>query len=300
MEDYLNLKFGEVVRSQNADYSCLQRLGSGGTAEAYLMMATKGALRGQLFALKMFRRLSKPEWRENFVEEVKFLSVSNHPAIMRVYDEGIFREKYPFVVAEYLPDTLRRLLQTTPIIMAKLTYAVQLISALEYLSKAEIRVVHRDIKPANIFIKGSSCVLGDFGLIKRVGSESGEDREMLKSSFGPRMPRNYRTPDLIEYFRGGAPPTPKSDIYQLGLVFAEMFSGKNPQRMMETGDFCEPIRIGDFFIAGGLWKELKNLILPMLEPEPANRPSAEELATPWLGLLLEVAKVLYGLDGRVI
>ena len=107
MEDYLNLAFRLVLRSQvGADYTCLQRLGTGGTAETYLMLAVSGPLRGQLFAVKVFRRLSKPDWRANFLDEIKFLQGCDHPAVMRVFDEGLYLEKHPFVVAEYLPGTL--------------------------------------------------------------------------------------------------------------------------------------------------------------------------------------------------
>src|SRR5262249_27408858 len=204
--------------SGGSDYTCLQRLGMGGTAETYLMLATSGLLRGQIFAVKVFRRQSKPEWRANFLDEIKFLQSCDHPAVMRVFDEGLYLDQYPFVVAEYLPGTLRNVLRTSPLMMAKMGYAVQMLSALEFLATAAVSVVHRDIKPANVFIKGGSCVLGDFGLMKRTKADTTVDREMIKESLGPRMPRGYRTPDLIEYLKGGPAPTDKSDIYQLGLV----------------------------------------------------------------------------------
>ena len=89
MEDYLNLPFEEVLKSQTADYKCLQRLGWGGSAETYLMLSTAGLLRGQLFAVKVFRRLSRPEWQANFLDEIKFLQSCNHPAVMRVFDNLI-------------------------------------------------------------------------------------------------------------------------------------------------------------------------------------------------------------------
>src|SRR5207302_4112572 len=104
--------------------------------------------------VKLFRRLSKPEWLANFLEEIKFLQGCDHPAVMRVFDEGVFLDKHPFVVAEYLPGTLGNVLRTNPTMMAKMASAIQMISALEYLSRPDISVVHRDIKPANVFIKG--------------------------------------------------------------------------------------------------------------------------------------------------
>lgn len=299
MDESLNLRFEiDVVKSHSADYTCLQRLGVGGTAETYLVLASAGPLRGQLFALKIFRRLSKPEWRENFLGEVKFLQRCNHPAVMRVFDEGLYHEEHPFVVAEYLPDTLGNVLGAAPPMMAKMAFAVQLLSALEYLSLPDITVVHRDIKPANVFIKGRSCVLGDFGLMKRLTVNRELDREMLKISVGPRMPRNYRTPDLVEYYKGGPVPTEKSDVYQLGLLFAEMFSGTNPQKRMKSNDFAEPVRLHDFSIEGGLSQPIKELILPMLDPDPAKRPTAAQLVIPWNSLFLTAARRSHALEGR--
>src|SRR5437660_10923348 len=112
MEDYLNLPFRTVLQSPaGSDYTCLQRLGMGGTAETYLMLARSGPLRGQLFAVKVFRRLSKPAWRDNFLAEIKFLQTCNHPAVMRVFDEGLYQDEHPFVVAEYLPGTLGSVLR---------------------------------------------------------------------------------------------------------------------------------------------------------------------------------------------
>jgi serine/threonine protein kinase len=300
MEDYLDLPFRAVLNSETADYTCLQRLGLGGTAETYLMLATAGPLRGQFFAVKVFRRLSKPEWRTNFLDEIKFLQSCNHPAVMRVFDEGLYLNQHPFVVAEYLPGTLGNVLRTGPLMMPKMGYAVQLLSALEYLANGRVPVVHRDIKPANVFIKGGSCVLGDFGLMKRVTADPAIDREMVKESLGPRMPRGYRTPDLIDYLKGGPAPTDRSDVYQLGLVFAEMFSGANRQRPMKTNDFSEPIELAPFYIPGGLGKPIKDLIEPMFRLDPAQRPSARELLPRWQDLFLEAAKRAHALDGRVV
>jgi serine/threonine-protein kinase len=301
MDEYLNLPFRTVLQSQaGANLSCLQRLGSGGTAETYLMLATSGPLRGQLFAVKVFRRLSKPDWRTNFLDEIKFLHTCSHPAVMRVFDEGLYLDQHPFVVAEYLPNTLSSMIRTSLPMMVKMGFALQLLSALEYLASEPVAVIHRDIKPANVFIKGGSCVLGDFGLMKRQSIDAEPDRAMLKESLGPRMPRNYRTPDLVVYYKGGPVPTAKSDVFQLGLVLAEMFSGSNPERPMIAGDFGEDVVLDSFYIPGGLGKPIKDLIEPMLHPDPVRRPSAAELLPPWQGLFLVAAQRSHALEGRVV
>lgn len=300
MADFLRLRFQEAIVSKNATYQMLQKLGTGGSAETYLMLAISGSHRGQVFAVKLFRRLSRPEWQQAFLDEIKFLQGCNHLSVMRVFDEGVYLQKHPFVVAEYLPNTLERALRTSPRMMAKLGYVLQLLSALEFLARPQVAVIHRDIKPANIFIKGASCVLGDFGLIKRVSSEVPQDRERVKESLGPGMPRNYRTPDLIDYLNEGPPPTEKSDIYQLGLVFAEIFSGRNPQKPMVGQDYSQKIELEDFRIEGGLGIPLKKLIRPMLEEKPENRPKASEAMIEWRELFLRAAKQSNALEGFVL
>lgn len=219
---------------------------------------------------------------------------------MRVYDDGLHLDQHPFVVAEYLPNTLFDRLRTRPTMMEKLRYSLQLLSALNYLAGDKIAIVHRDIKPANVFIKGGSCVLGDFGLMKRQRVDVNIDREMVKASFGPRMPRRYRTPDLIAYMQGGDPPTGQSDVYQVGLVLAEIFSGSNPQVPMGGSDFAEPIRLKDFTIDGDMGEMLRGAIRPMLEADPANRPTSADALAQWQELFLEAAKRSLALEGRVI
>jgi serine/threonine-protein kinase len=109
-----------------------------------------------------------------------------------------------------------------------------LLSALRYLASSRPPVVHRDVKPQNIFIKGRSCVLGDFGLMKVLNGSEEMDREVFRESTGPGMPYYYRTPDLIAYAKGEANITPKSDVFQLGLVAAELFTGWNPANKSEN------------------------------------------------------------------
>jgi len=128
-----------------------------------------GDNKGILFALKVFRRLSSTKRRERFLNESQFLKTCSHPAIMCVFDDGVYRaqngDQYPFVIAEYLPSTLADVIRRKDVPMVqKVSLALDLVSALGYLDNLNQKVVHRDIKPQNIFVKGRSCVLGDFGL----------------------------------------------------------------------------------------------------------------------------------------
>src|SRR5438132_11302718 len=97
MNDQFELRLGEVVPSgERLAYTSLQFLGAGGNAATYLMLATAGPNRGVPFAVKFFRRLSKPEWKPAFLEKSKFLEDCNHPAVIRYYERGLARDEHPF------------------------------------------------------------------------------------------------------------------------------------------------------------------------------------------------------------
>jgi hypothetical protein len=70
-------------------------------------------------------------------------------------------------------------------------------------------------------------VLGDFGLMKLMDGQGEEDRDVFKESVGLGMPFFYRTPDLISYAKNEADISPKSDVFQLGLVLTELFTSRN-------------------------------------------------------------------------
>lgn len=195
-------------------------------------MATAGSLRGGLFALKVFHMLSSEKRQERFFEEVKFLKSSKHPNLMRHLDEGVY-SGHPFVIQDYMPKTLYRELDGKLIEFGKaLLFSCQLLSALQSLHSQSL--IHRDIKPQNIFVDNLNIYLGDFGLLKKLdGMPDEEDKKDFEGYFA--MPKFYRTPELIAYAKGEGSLDLRSDIFQLGLVVAQMFTGRNPLIYKEDG-----------------------------------------------------------------
>jgi hypothetical protein len=85
VDDRFNLATFQSVRSDSGDwYKCIQRLGAGGNAVTFLVIATSGKYQGLPFALKVFRRISKPERRDSFLREIDFLQQCDPPSVMRV------------------------------------------------------------------------------------------------------------------------------------------------------------------------------------------------------------------------
>jgi serine/threonine protein kinase len=294
--------FGQGLHTERASYKNLQLLGGGRNADTFLVMATSGEYKGILFALKVLRNFDRPERPAMFLEETRALRECEHPAVMRLFDTGMYRGRYPFLVAEFLPKTLREVIAAgAATTVEKLSCVLQLLSALAYLER--MGFVHRDLKPENVFLKGTTCVLGDFGLLKRLGGKDEGMRAAEKSSPGWGMPFRYRTPDQVAYFQGSAPLTPRSDVFQLGLVAAELLVGENPERSPPTGEYLAPIDL-DLGILERLPPSLKTvvpgLIGSMLDLDWERRPSAAKLLNPWQGVFLDAARAANAQDGYIL
>ena len=289
-------------------YRVLQELGDGGNSAVYLVEAMQGIHRGVLFALKVFLRISDLTRRDRFDVEIKFLQSCDHPSIMRVFDHGEHyvnisgvSRTFPFVVAEYLPSTLRSSMQSGLSIIEKTVFTLQLLSGLAYLAANNPQIIHRDIKPENIFVKGRSALLGDFGLLKAGDGLDPSIEYHISESNGIRYPRHYPTPDLIEYCKERVDPKPlsvKSDVFQLGLVIAELYTGNVPLAHRKVP--FDPVIITAIHAVGGSQgAAITSIIQTMLEIDTLKRPAAADLFDPWEGIFLQLANVSQQLDGKV-
>jgi serine/threonine protein kinase len=293
-----------VFADSGIGYRVIERLGRGGNSDVYLCLALDGTNKGLLFAVKFMTNVLKGDRVERFNKELAFLMAIEHPSIMKVYDSGSFafgpstnRSELRFYVAEYLPKTLADAMRSGLLMVDKISLAVQLLSSLSFLS--EKNIVHRDIKPENIFIRGKSAVLGDFGLLKVLEpSELASSFSIGDLSKGVRHPYMYPTPELIEYAKGNDTAlTTKSDVFQLGLVFAEVFCGAHPLKARKAP--LSEIEIDDLvpFIASNS-STIQSLIQLMVEINVDRRPSAAELLERWDGPFMEVISDAQRLEGR--
>lgn len=249
----VSLQIGQSIKSDNdVYYRVLEFLGSGANAFAYRCLCTSGQNRGIEFVIKIQYNLSTEIRRERFLREAAFLNNCNHPAILTQFDFGTFvtaQNQFPFIVTNYMPETLGDRIKTDIPFDLKVRFSCQLLSAVAFLQSQGI--IHRDIKPNNIFISNDNVVLGDFGLIKKVSSESSiatnDDIDLVNETVLTSlegyvaMARYYRTPELVNYANKIAPLYLESDVFQLGLVLTELFAGKNPLR--PVADLHAPIEL---------------------------------------------------------
>jgi serine/threonine protein kinase len=183
----------------------------------------------------------------------------------------------------------------------KLNISIQLVSAIVELEQSEPSVVHRDIKPRNIFISGNKSVLGDFGIMKFLDGDDEEIEDIWKNSTQKAMPYYYPTPDLVAYSNDEHDLTPKANVYQLGLVLAEMFTGRNPANpaSMTDGKLEYEPRDDVSYVPGDYGGHIHDVLTRMVSEEVADRPHATEILEEWEEIMAGVAESTYDLNGFV-
>lgn len=193
------------------------RLGEGTTGVVY--KASQGTHRH--VALKIYKREdSSDDAIKRHTRGTQLAAQLDHPHIVHILDYGEAEGTF-FVASELLEGSdLKAVLPgSTRIPMhLKCRWMLQLCSALAYAH--EKGVIHRDIKPANVFVRDSDdVVLTDFGIARK------SDSDITRSGTIVGTP-DYYSPEQILMVR----PDPRSDIFSLGIVFYELWTGIHPFR----------------------------------------------------------------------
>jgi serine/threonine protein kinase len=202
---------------------------------------------------------------ERFKNEVRIARRISHPNVCRVYDVGEV-EGHTFFTMEYVDGedlaSLLRRIGRLPEDKA-LDIARQLCAGLAA-SHAK-GVLHRDLKPANIMLDGrGQVVITDFGLAGVADQIQGAE---LRSGTPA-----YMAPEQLE----GKEVSTRSDIFSLGLVLYEVFTGKRAF----SAKSAEKVRAGDdravsrpSSVVRDLNPVIERVILRCLETEPSARPA---------------------------
>jgi hypothetical protein len=249
----------------NERYRVTGLLGRGGMGEVYKAEDLK---LNQTVALKFLPDHFAEDMaaRERFFGEVRTARQVSHPNVCRVFDigevEGTHFLSMEFIDGDDLSSLLRRIGRLPP--DKALETARQLCAGLHAVHQAGI--LHRDFKPANVMIDGrGKARLTDFGI---AGLES-----ELKEGAVAGTPA-YMSPEQIT----GKELTARSDIYSLGLVLYEIFTGKQAfegdtvnelQRKHKTATPTNPSEI-----VKDIDPLVEQVILRCLEKDPQKRPSS--------------------------
>ena len=253
---------GTVVAGR---YRIAGLLGRGGMGEVY--RATDLTL-GQAVALKFLPETTASDERAlaRFYNEVRIARQDTHPNVCRVYDvgvaEGLHYISMEFVDGEDLGSLLRRI-GRLPVDKAVET-ARKLCAGLA--AAHEKGVLHRDLKPANVMIDGRGhVIIMDFGLAGLA--------EQLQADVRSGTPA-YMSPEQL----AGTEVTAKSDLYALGLLLYEVFTGKRAFEasslieLMQMQERAAPASITS--VARDLDPTVERVIMRCLDPDPRRRPAS--------------------------
>lgn len=246
-------------------YRIVGLLGRGGMGEVYRADDLK--LR-QPVALKFLpEALSEdPKKLERFLHEVRVARQVSHPNVCRVYDIGEADGQH-FISMEYVDGedmsvVLRRM--GRPSKEKALQIARQLCAGLA--AAHDKGVLHRDLKPHNVMIDGQGRVrITDFGLAGFAGDFVG--KEVYAGTPA------YMAPEQL----AGRSVSVKSDIYSLGVVLSELFTGKRlfegtSREHLQRSGTSAPTRLST--LTDDLDPAVERVILRCLEPDPTARPSS--------------------------
>lgn len=208
-----------------------------------------------------------------FLQEASILAQLDHPNLPKVSDFFSENER-DYLVMDYVPgDDLRQTLikQGGPLpVEDVLTWAVQIVDALNYLHAQTPPVLHRDIKPANIKLTPDGRIkLVDFGLVKVLN----EDDDRTITVVQGRGTALY-TP-LEQYGGDGGHTEVRSDIYALGATFYHLLTDVSPpdakNRFLSPNSLRAPHELEER-IPG----HVSEAILWAMEMHPDQRPASIE------------------------
>ncbi len=223
-------------------------------------------------AIKILRKeiAEDEEHLERLRSEIKLARRVTHPNILRTYDLGKVDDT-PFLSMEYVRGmTLRYLIDNS----GKLPYSAALRVTRQLCDGIacvhELGILHRDIKAENVILEPSGNLkLMDFGIARTIKKS---DMDKLDEGLFVGTP-SYASPEQIQ----GAELGIASDIYSLGILINEIFTGKLPIQGDNVKQIClahvkdQPIKPSEFW-AEIPW-ELEVIILKCLQKKPSERYS---------------------------
>ena len=246
-------------------YRIISLLGMGGMGEVY---RAEDLTLDQPVALKFLppSYQDNPAWLERFHNEVRLSRQVTHPNVCRVFDIGeVDGEQFismEFVDGEDLASLLRRIGRLPRDKAVQI--ARQLCAGLA--AAHDKGVLHRDLKPANIMLDGRGDVrITDFGISGRI--EGGGDDTAAGTPA-------YMAPE--QFSKGEA--TVRSDIYSLGLVLYEVFTGRQAFTAHSMPEYAKLHRQMSPTHPSTFIEDMdplaERVILKCLEKDPTNRPGS--------------------------
>lgn len=227
---------------------------------------------------------------QDFMREAQTLALLKHPNIVEIYDVGQDDAGVPFFVMELLTDPLSRLLAAQGSLSVRETLSL-LLPLCGALACAHDRgILHCDLKPENIMVqrvhqRTLQAKLLDFGIARQTAS-------------APAIDMVYGTPGYVAPEQAsGADPTPRSDVWALGVVAFRCLSGRLPLGSLSGHELLEQTVARDLPSLGAVAHDVPESVVRAidraLERAPDRRyPDMRAFAKGLVGAALQARVVV--------
>jgi len=267
---------------QIGKYQLRRVLGRGASGTVYLALDT---FSGQEVALKVLdpEVVASPDFERTttgqFLNEASLAGKLQHPHIAAILEASVSRDS-GYIALEYVPGgDLSQYVLPGKLLSPEqaIQVAFKSCGALDYAFRQGI--VHRDIKPANILVvSGTNIKVADFGAAYLKTKEAKTMQVGIGTPF-------YMSPEQVS----GEELGHHSDMFALGVVLYELFTGQRPFVSKSLPGLVDKILneqpAAPSALRDGLSKDLDRILLQMLGKKPAERYPT------WADLALDLAKI---------
>lgn len=274
-----------LIGAQVGDYEIIEPVGEGGMGVVYRGIQPVIKKRVAIKVLKPQVAGDEQQVRR-LIAEAESVNAIGHRGIIDIFGLGTLEDGRPYIVMEFLEgEALDVWIQRQP------GGRVPLITSLELLLEVcaplsaahRANVIHRDLKPSNVFIcrqaDGTRFLkILDFGLAKRALGLDGNTKQTSQSVVSGTP--DYMAPEQAR----GLSISPRSDIYALGVMAFELFTGRvpftgaTPMDVMVAHVGATPPR--PQALENSLPDDLDALVMRMLAKAPEERPqTVDEVRT---------------------
>jgi serine/threonine protein kinase len=251
------------------EYKVIRNLGSGSMGVVLLVEKD-----GKNYAMKLLRNAPRSvhpaTQRQRFLREGQVLAQIIHPCIVKIYEHGMpeaNEDGNPYIIMEFVPGhALNYLIEQKSLSLNdKVAILSQVASALDVVHRHGI--MHRDIKPANVLVTNEMhAKLMDFGVARIDDSALTMTAEMIGSPA-------YMAPECFEMKQKDTDA--RADIFSLGVMAYEMFTGFRPFQGRIFADLAQSIRtsrpVAPRELAPEIPVEMEAILARMLAKSPSDR-----------------------------
>lgn len=206
-------------------YRVLEKIGEGATAAVYRAERVSDGLPMVIKTLRT-EGSGVDTYVERFLQEYELIDRVRHPNVVRIYDRGVTSDSLYIAMEYFAGGDLRQRLRKVggfPA-AAALEYGRQIAEGLAAIHA--VGVIHRDLKTSNVMIRADNSVaIIDFGIAKQIEVELGYTQAgTVLGTPGYSSPENITGKGLDG----------RSDLYSLGVILFEMFTGQRPFSGLNT------------------------------------------------------------------